>query len=182
MAQSRRFIRPRSTKRKSSWGLGPSTIGSAMTASGSLVGTTGASPIAEGLTLVRLRGHGYLYLTVASGVNDGFHGAMGIGIVTAKAFTAGIASMPTPVTDLDWDGWLWHQFFCVQSPSAIGANAAIDTDLLIPGPSHYRFEIDSKAMRKFPTDMTLFWALQTTLIGTATVTVLVQTRGLYKLA
>ena len=66
-------------------------------------------------TIVRTYGLLSLMLRSATAIGDGFTGAFGIGKATAAAFTAGIASLPTPLMEVDWDGWLVHQFFDVRT-------------------------------------------------------------------
>ena len=79
-------------------------------------------------------------LITASAAADGFFGAIGYGITTLAAVTAGVASVPTPLTEGDWDGWLHHQFFDCH----LGLAGSAD------GAGYQRVEIDSKAMRKIP--------------------------------
>ncbi len=66
-------------------------------------------------------------------------GAIGLGIVSAEAFTAGVASIPEPFSDADWGGWFVWQSFAYQFEfaDATGVNYA-----------DWNFVIDSKAMRK----------------------------------
>ena len=97
----------------------------------------------EKATIVRIRGIARVHQTVGSAVGAGFKGALGIGIVTAQAFAAGVTSIPGPITDSFWDGWMWHSFFDVRVVTATiadGANAA-SVSYVVP--------IDSKAMRKW---------------------------------
>ena len=60
--------------------------------------------------------------------------------------------MPTPFTEADWDGWLWHEFFDVRALTATiadGVNAFSAVSRVV---------IDSKAMRKG-------WDDKVTLVG-----------------
>ncbi len=66
-------------------------------------------------------------------------GAVGMGIVSAEAAAAGVASMPEPFGDADWGGWfVWRSFsYSFQHASDVGVNFP-----------NWNFEVDSKAMRK----------------------------------
>ena len=97
-----------------------------------------------------------------------------MGVVTSQAFSTGIGAMPTPITEMDWDGWLWHSFFEVHGP------VVSSTELNSPAMAQ-RIEIDSKAMRKLGLQETLFMAAEFTELGTATATIRVGTRVLLKL-
>ncbi len=107
------------------------------------VAGAGASIIAsftpgEALTIVRTRG--FVCIKPNSVAADAeIIGAVGMGIVSSEALTAGIASMPEPFTDADWGGWaLWRAFsYDFEFSDASGFN--------FPG---WNFELDSKAMRK----------------------------------
>ena len=122
-------------------------------------------------TLVRTRGIFEAVLKTATSAGDGYFGAIGIGRVSTPAFVAGIVSMPTPLTDLAWDGWLYHSFFSLHAGVA-GDSAASSTQ---------RIEIDSKAMRKLGTDETFYAAMEVIEVGTATMSLFLNTRMLSKL-
>ena len=62
-----------------------------------------------------------------------------MGIVSAEAFAAGVASVPEPFTDADWGGWMQWRAFSYQFE--FGTAAAVNYP-------NWNFEIDSKAMRK----------------------------------
>ena len=105
-----------------------------------------SASILEDITILRTRG-------ILSVMSDQFAatefqiGAAGIAVVTTAAFTAGIASLPTPVTESSWDGWLWYQSFCqrVVFGTAVGIEPQFVTS----------YDIDSKAMRKVGPDETI---------------------------
>ena len=163
-----------STRRQTSWFQGPqNSAGTQLTGSGSTLLGNGATATEDGLTLVRSRGILTFMLTAATAASDGFHGAFGLAIVTTPAFQAGVASLPSPVTEIDWDGWLYHQFFKAQAPSAFTANGT--------GPWVYQFQIDSKAMRKFGEQQTMFGLVEVTEVGTSSMLVSFDTRILIKL-
>jgi hypothetical protein len=107
---------------------------------------------------------------VFTSAGDGYQGAMGIGLASSAAFTAGIGSLPTPITEAAWDGWLWHRFFSVHGGVADGSTNA----------GSYQIEVDSKAMRKVSDEMTIFMAGEFTEIGTALMSVFFDSRMLLK--
>ncbi len=184
MAQFRRLSRTSpertSLRRKSTWDLGPGDNGplTAFIASGTQL-TSGVTPVVEGITVVRIRGRLQLRLVTAVSSADGFHGAFGIGIITAAAFTAGVASVPTPITEMGWNGWLFHQMLslkAVQPIAAAGVSLAGDESSSV-----LNMEVDTKAMRKFGSDMVLFGAIELTEVGDAALDWYFNTRALYKL-
>ena len=174
MARQRGF-QHRGPRRRTSWGLGPG--GSGVTAiSGSSVGFLGSAiiPDSEGLTLARLRGRLSGVLTAATAAGDGFQGAVGVGIVTASAVATGIASVPTPLTDLGWDGWLYHSFFSAHAEQGPLTSAVA---------SGFDFEVDSRAMRKWPdVEMSVVAMFEAVEIGTAALSVFFDSRVLVLLA
>jgi len=166
----------RSPRRKTAWGVGPSSDNLVITSTTSALWTQGVVlNLSDAATLVRTRGEYLLRLTTSAAITDGFLVGLGIGVVTSAAFNAGVASVPTPITEESWDGWLWHKFvnlFPVTTTIADGANA-----LAVAA----RGEIDSKAMRKINQDMTVFGAIETIEVGVATVRFGVDSRLLLKL-
>ena len=64
--------------------------------------------------------------------------AIGVGIVTRQAADAGIGSVPVPITDASWDGWMYHRFFDLFDTAGVAAE----------GEAKIQFEVDTKAMRK----------------------------------
>ena len=170
MSHSRGSHRGNRSRRRTEWfgGVGGTAVqsfsssGTALLGSG-IITTTGEE------TLARTRGILDIFLTAGTSAGDGYFGAVGIGLATTSAFQAGVASLPTPITESGWDGWLWHQFYSVH----IGIAASADSD-----GSHFRTEIDSKAMRKVDTSMTLYAAIEHVEIGTAVMSVFLDTRML----
>ena len=177
MAHPRGF-RGRSTgsRRKTSWGVGPQEVDGSASASAADLWSSGVILATEDeVTIVRIRGVIRAILGAAGAIGDGFFGAFGIGIATTAAFTAGVTSVPTPLTEEDWDGWMWHSYFDIRSVTATiadGVNAAA---------ASVNVEIDSKAMRKFTGDMTLYGCTEVVESGTATIETQGQTRILVKL-
>jgi len=100
-------------------------------------------------TIIRVRGQVSIKLALYNADLD-IVGAVGIGVVSSEAFTAGVASIPTPYSDADWGGWLmWrsfaHHFEFQSSVSSFLAS--------------WSFEVDSKAMRRFsPNEVMVFIA------------------------
>ena len=179
-------FRTRSPRRINDWGVGPGTGASAggnqaIMATGPTIATQG-STVSEELTLVRTRGELLLYLTSASAQGGGFFGAFGIAKVSNPAFTAGIASVPTPVTEEDWDGWLYHRFFAVQSGGIIDGSVSADQDYVTSVSGVLRLEVDSKAMRKLDANDVIFGALEVTEVGTASMNWAFNSRILFKLS
>ena len=165
-------------KRLTSWEPGPNDTGNTLAASGARLWTNGVvlTTGVTNTTIVRMRGVFHAICDTVAAGNDGYIGAIGIGIVSTAAFAAGIASVPTPLDEVTWEGWLYHRFFDVRSVTATiadGANAAAITQT---------FEIDSKAMRKFTSDQTLMGVIDVVETGTSTVSYTADTRMLVKLS
>ena len=158
MARPRGAFHRAPARRQTSWGLGTGGT-AATTVSASAVGFLGSTyQITEvTMTLVRTRGIVSFNLKNADAVGDGFFGAVGIGLATDAAVTAGIASVPTPITEAHWDGWLWHQYMSVHVGMVADVSSA-GTSMTV--------EIDSKAMRKLEAQMVVFCAFEVVEIGT----------------
>ena len=162
MARPRGSSRARAPRRRTSWeeGTGGTTPTNFTGTVSQFLGSA-LSFLEDGLTVLRFRGYLRAILTAVAGANDGFSGAMGIGMTTTAAITAGAASVPLPIDEQDWDGWLYWRAFSLQSATATigdGVNAvgvALD------------YEIDSKAMRKVGEDMALYAVLQSVENGTS---------------
>ena len=188
MAGRQRFVpgRTRSLARKTSWSVGPETSGlggpQAITGTGAVFAGTSTAFAFDGDTLVRTRGELLLLLTAASAVGDGFHGAFGIGLATTAAIVAAGASLPTPITEEDWDGWLYHRYFSIIAGGTIAAaTAAQQGDQVNSTSAALRIEVDSKAMRKVAIDMGLFAVVEVVEHGTAVAEFLFNCRTLIKL-
>ncbi len=95
-------------------------------------------------TVMRLRGKVGITLD-ATAVDESIVVVFGIIVVSAPAFSAGVASIPSPVTDTQGP-WIWQGSMYVSA----GAGAAIETDHLVDS-----IEIDSKAMRHIKTSENL---------------------------
>ncbi len=131
----------RRPRRETSWALGPRVgMGSGGTnsqsASGSAILGAGAVLSIEGATLVRLRGNIQIYLTTSAALQNGFEGSVALGVFTSEAFAIGVTAVPLPLTDVEWDGWIWNQQFRVEGPVSTGIGA------------FQTYPVDTKAMRK----------------------------------
>ncbi len=169
MAHRRSFGSARAHKRQTEWVLG--NFGSATSsATGSVLYPTGFQPVVSGLTIVRIRGE-LILSSLMNAATDSFQAAAGFIMVSDEAFAAGAASIPSPQSDAD-DDWIWHQWCSVQS-GVLGA----------PGQgTEFRFDIDNKAMRKFPGGKTLVGVLETfNEVGTVVIDTIINTRILVKL-
>ena len=176
MARPRGFRSPIRSRRLTDWGFGPRDRDSVFSASSQSAWSTAVTVASEKMTIVRLRGGVRVHLNSADAIGAGFFGAMGIGIVTQPAFAAGGAALPGPLTEANWDGWLWHNFFDIRAVTATiadGVNAA-GASLWLP--------IDSKAMRKIETEEILFGITEVVESVNATMEQQADTRVLLKLS
>ena len=158
---SRGSFRGTYPRRRKAWEEGPGgTASTNYSGSSAQIVGAGANIIVDGLTLLRTRGEFEIFMTAATAIPDGFRGAFGIGIVTTAAFTAGVASIPTPIAEQDWDGWLFWRAF--------GVHAGLQPNS--DGSGYLRFEVDSKAMRKLDLLETIVAVVEVVEVGTATAT------------
>jgi len=169
-----------SRKRLTAWavGTGGTTVDTLINTGSTFIGSA-VMPAVEGLTVIRIRGQFGVYQRLATAAGDGFSGIFGIGIATLAAVTAGIASVPTPITEVDDENWLYLQMFDVRSGQIFSAGGA-------PGAEQHgvvwRFDIDSKAMRKLPEGMALYAACEVVETGAATLEIVHDSRVLVKLS
>ncbi len=140
----RTFVR--GAKRKTTW-IGPADQGSVSVGNGLKVLVSSFDAFAVGLpepTIVRTRGVVGVRPTLFTTDQD-IAGAIGMAVVTDRAFTAGASSIPGPWTDSGWDGWLvWRSFSYHLDFSDETGKVATD----------WSFEVDSKGMRKMTGDET----------------------------
>ena len=143
-----------SVRRKSSWEEGPgSQTVLTTTASAAAVVGSGLQLLVDGLTLVRLRGQFTSFLSIAGAAGDNFVGAFGVGIATDQAFAIGVSALKIPITDQDWDGWLYWQ--------AIQLIAAEPTEQFgNAGTASMVVQVDSKAMRKVNLGDTVYGVIE----------------------
>ena len=130
----------RGPRRKTTWGSitssGFSVIGAGTS---SILGSFSAAGLANlgPTTLIRIRG----LFVVRSDQGVALEEAMGVlstAVVSQAALDAGAASIPRPVDDSEWDGWMMWRPFVAPSASSV----------TVTGHDQVSFEIDSKAMRK----------------------------------
>ena len=130
-----------SAKRRTTW-VGPADQGYIDVAAGAkvIIGTFDA--VAQGLnkpTVVRTRGE--VSITPAAGIITDIEivGAYGLALVSDQAVAAGVASVPGPFADADWDGWfVWRSFHYTQEAAGTVASLMLQS---------VQQEVDSKAMR-----------------------------------
>jgi len=93
-------------------------------------------------------------------------------IIQKQALAAGIGSIPTPLTDVGWDGWFVHGYFNVGGATS----GVIDSPLGIE-----RHQVDSKAMRKVGGDEAIIFVIEpTNVLGTEAITFWGAFRMLFK--
>ena len=167
-----RFL-SRSPRRSSFWSIGPAGETALLSATQTVVFSGGAQALVDGLTHVRLRGELLCLLNSATADNDGFECGFGVCIVSENAAVIGTTAIPQSITDLSWDGWLEHKLF------ALKANVAAQVDNLSTA---FRYEIDSKAMRKFKESDVMVGVLEVLEFGAASMQATLRSRALDKLS
>jgi len=150
-------------------------VGSSSQLAGVFVAT-----LVDGLTLIRTRGDFLCYLRSAGAVGNGFHGAFGIAKATFPAISAGVASIPTPIMEEDWDGWLFHKYFTILAPGPIAVATAAQEALQGATAQALRFEVDSKAMRKSDVNEAFYAVVEVIEIGVADMDWAFNSRMLFK--
>ena len=109
-----------------------------------------------------------------AGVGEGFHLAIGIGIVSSQAFSIGATAIPGPLSEMEWGGWMYHRILDLHAVTAtIGDNNFSNT---------VWEEIDSKAMRKISSNEVLVAMVEAVEVGTASMDIYFDTRVLLKLS
>ncbi len=147
---ARRFSRPvrvRSVRRITRWLASADVIsGATALAGGSAVldqSLTAAEKLFRPFTIVRTRGTIWMSTDQVAAAENPF-GALGFAVVSEAAATAGVGSIPTPISEEDSDLWYVHQFFALRI--LLGSGIGFATD------GYARTEFDSKAMRKVNND------------------------------
>ena len=175
MAVHRGAPRQAAPRRKTQWEEGPHGDNVAISSTTSSLGTSVVSVVSIGVTVVRIRGYFNGILTLATAVGDGFRGAFGIGIASTAAIAVGSTAVPTPLTELGSDIWMYHRFFNTHGITATiadGVNAVA---------ARIDFELDTKAMRKLDDpSFTLYSCLEVIEDGIATANFHWNTRMLVK--
>ena len=176
MARRSGLIRqsPIRSRRVAKWGVGPRGVPIAVTSGTPVVGTGVVLTTEAQVTIVRIRGYLQAFLTSAAAAFDGFDGAIGFGLVSDEAFAIGQTALPSPRSDSDWDGWMYHRYLSVHSLSTTIASEG--------RPGNVDFEIDSKAMRKWSEGYTLAPIVEFVENGTATMEIWFDSRMLLKLS
>jgi len=173
--RSRGFSRgPTRQRRLTAWDAGPG--GTAVTSISSTAATFLGSAITatvEGITAIRIRGKFWATLTSTAAAQDAFIGAFGIGIASLAAVTAGAGSVPTPLTEQGSENWLYWMpvQILAQGTGTLGRELG----------AFQSFEVDSKAMRKLPTDLSIYAMVELAEVGTAVASFLFDSRVLAKL-
>ena len=123
-------------------------------------------------TLIRIHGEVIINVTARTAAQDA--ATIGLGIIPQgkAAITAGVASMPKPLTEIG-SPWIWHRMVNMRSNVA----PVNGTDIL--GNRHIL--IDNKSMRKFDLNQGLQLIVENVAqTGTITVTILLAVRVLFK--
>ncbi len=135
-----RHTRSSGPKRQVTW-VAPADQGFISVASNTKVLIATFDPAAASLikpTLIRTRG-AVSVIAESTAVDVEITGAYGLAIVSDQAVAAGIASIPGPFDDAEWDGWfVWRSF-------AMKIDSVTQTGVFR---SSWTQEVDSKAMRK----------------------------------
>ena len=123
-----------------------------------------------------------MHLVTSDAALSGFSEcAFGICIVSENAFGIGVTAIPSPIADIEWDGWFVYRTFALVSADAVAA-ASVSHSGSSPLLWSARFDIDSKAMRKFKESDVMVGVIEfQSEIGTATVDATLNTRILSKL-
>ena len=147
----------RGSKRQTSWEFGFFSTGMTAVPANSVVLLASITAAAldddAPATIIRTRG----VIGVSSdqtGADEQQLGGVGLTLVNDNARISGVAAVPAPVIDLDWDGWFVHQLFVQRQlfASNIGWHPNAVT----------QYEVDSKAMRKFTGEESLVLVAENT--------------------
>ena len=173
MALRRSKFQRTSVRHRSNWEIGPETAGGGapqgLTTSAAQLAGSFVNALLDAQTLIRTRGEFLGLLLTAGSAGDGFHGAFGIAKATSTAITAGVASVPAPLSEESWDGWLYHRYFNLFAGGPIAvATAAQETLQHAATTAALRLEVDSKAMRKIDIDEGFYAVIEVREHGVAT--------------
>ncbi len=175
MARGHTRFPTRSVRRPVTWGLGPFGAFGAISASSSVVAPTLAQLVSD-QTVIRIRGELLVYITTPGGAAaEGFRWAFGMGIINENAGGIGVTAMPTPITDIAWDGWMLYETGTILTPgtTTIDIEGSVCTAQRVP--------LDSKAMRKANATDIITAVLQVTETGDGTsMNAALQSRVLFK--
>ena len=117
--------------------------------------------IADARTLYRVRGELLAFLTTSGAANSVKMLAVGLIVVSTEALAAGVASISSPLSDLNAP-WLWHGFMiCGRTTVTEGEDSFMTSN---------RLTVDSKSMRRLkPNQSIVFVAQPQNLAGTETI-------------
>ena len=152
MARSRRGSFPvrTSNRRRTAWTDGPGgTVVTQLAAAIPVFLGSAVTPTVEGITIARIRGRLRMMLSTGTSALDGLVGAFGLGIASLAAVTAGTGSVPTPISEQGAESWLFWTPFQLLVPEAFSN----ETTALS---AFFDIEVDTKAMRRFPTEDALY--------------------------
>ncbi len=147
-----------STVRPTFWSGSVSTAFATLTSATPLIATLVSEAGLENVpnpTLMRTRGAVTVSLNQGNVINEAFSVAVGIAVIGARAFAAGTASVPLPLTDSGNDKWLWWGHATINS--GIVGSGTVDSSLYCPC---VRLDVDSKAMRKIQADEVIMIAFE----------------------
>ena len=154
--RSRSFAVGRGVKRQTLWigSTSPQTGETALAAgSAVLFARVSAAQVSDVAPLTWVRNRGLFSVRSDQQItSEEVHGAFGIAVVSEAAAAAGVGSIPTPITESDWDGWMVWQPFAhhMHVATAVGFSE----------PSAGRFDYDSKAMRKMADQESLVFVVE----------------------
>ena len=170
---ARRVFTQRSTRQFIWSSIVLRSAGIALGTAKSTGGVSALGVTTSGATLIRTRGMMQIHFDPTS-IGDTFQWAVGLGIYSSDAFAAGAASLPGPLSDVDYD-WVWHKIGAFgPSFSATEDGTNIRNNLWI--------EIDSKAMRKLKPSQTMGFMVEGIILsGGGTIDFGMSARQLFKL-
>ncbi len=173
MGRRSELIHRSRSKRLTDWGFGPGGTGlTTISSSSTVILGSGISLTGRPATLVRTRGLFRMYLENVANPGEGFQGAFAIGVVQVAAFTAGVGSLPGPISEMDSEAWLYH--------SIVGAHAHNATETSFNESTVFDLTVDSKAMRKLDDETVIVAVLEVVELGTAVLDVFFDSRVLLK--
>ena len=104
-------------------------------------------------TIMRVRGELWVKSDQLAAVRVPF-GALGFAVVSEQARVAGVASVPTPITDEGSDMFFVHQFWAANFDIISTGVGSLGSEALA------RYSFDSKAMRKISTGQAIVVTLE----------------------
>ncbi len=140
-----RFVRSPGPRRAMTWGSTDLPVTAVPAGTVVLLASFTAAQLVDlsPSTIVRERGNFSIFSDQAAS-NETQEGVLGFAIVTDQARAAGVASMPAPVADADWDGW--YGWFPFNTQLRFGSGVGFEH------PFGLSIDYDTKAMRKVGRD------------------------------